>query len=126
MRQPSRQKAVPRRQPPRAQLEEPGDEFLVRQHGRNRALRLRGDEPEARHLAGAVHDRVVVRVHDPDPKTGETEILGEAVDNVDEIEIALRVFLHDVGNADEGGVGEDGGGVDFVADEVDFFSGGEG
>lgn len=114
--QASRQDPVSRGQPPRALRKEPVHEGIVGQHRRHRVLCLGRHEPEARHLPGTVHDGVVVGVHDADTEPGEPQVLGQAVDDVDEVEVAAGVFLHDLGDAGEAGLVEDGGGVDLVAD----------
>jgi hypothetical protein len=117
---------VPRRQPPRALGEEAGHELAVREHPRQEVLRLGGDEAEAGHLARAGHDGVVVGVDDADAEAREAEVLGEAVDDVDEVHVAAGdVALHDLGNAHEVRLGEHGTGVDLVADEVDAVLRGE-
>ena len=120
LREPSRERAVPRGQPPRALGQEPPHERSVGQHRRDEALRLRGHQPEARHPARAAHHVVVVGVDDADPEPGEPEVFREAVHDVDEVQVALHAVLgDDLGDADEAGLPEHRGGVDLVADEVD-------
>ncbi|POO00629.1 hypothetical protein TorRG33x02_037030 [Trema orientale] len=100
-------------------------EFLVREHGRQEMLRLGRYQGEARHPPRRRHDLIVVRVYRADAKTGEPEVLGEAVDNVDSLRAHVAPLLENLGNAHELRGREDGSRVDFVRDEVDVFSGGE-
>ncbi|WOL13869.1 hypothetical protein Cni_G22649 [Canna indica] len=64
-------------------------------------LRLRRDPPEAGHPAGAGHHRAVEGVDNADTEPGHTEVLGEAVDDVDEVPVAAGVVLDDLDDAHE-------------------------
>lgn len=97
------------------------DKLIVGQHRRNHVLRLRRHEPEARHLPCTADNGIVIRVNDTDSKPGEPHILGEAVDDVDQVSVAAGVVFDHFGDADESRLGEDSGGVDFVAHQVDVF-----
>jgi len=72
---------VPLHQPFAALGDELSDEIIVRKHGGDQVLRLGQNQAEARHLARAAGDDIVVGVNDVDSEAGKAEVFGEAVDN---------------------------------------------
>lgn len=88
-------------------------------------LRLRRDEPEAGHGAGARDDGVVVGVDEADAEAREAECFREGRDNMNKVAIEGGVGREEGRDAGEGWGGEGGAGVNLVADDVEAAGGGE-
>ncbi|WOK97447.1 hypothetical protein Cni_G06155 [Canna indica] len=73
----------------------------ISMYNEKEVLRLRRDQPEAGHPAGAGHHHIVEGVDNADAEPGHTEVLGEVVDDVDEVLIAAGVVLDDLCDAHE-------------------------
>lgn len=70
-------------------------EGLIREHCREEMLSLRRNKSEARHFGGSGDDQVVVGVDCTNSEARETQILGEAIDDVGLVEDLVTVFeLH--------------------------------
>lgn len=100
-------------------------ELLVGEHGGEEVLRLRGDQPEARHLRRGGDNHLVVGVNRSDAESRETEILGKTVHNVNSVpdfgEFVIVSVLENLHDAYEARRAKNSPGVDFVTDEMDIF-----
>lgn len=119
-RQPLHQPSPPLPQPPLVLRNVRPGELAIPQQRRQQVLRLRRNQPKARHLGGRRHHAFVTGVYRPDTEPGESEVLGEAAHNVDAAG-GGRGGRRRLGDADE--APRRSAGVDFVADEVEVVSG---
>lgn len=95
------------------------NKLVIREHRRDQMLRMRRHEAEAGHLASAADDGIIVGVDNTNSESREPHILGEAINDMDEIPVTFSVVFNDFGDTDEARLGKDSGSVDFVAHQVD-------